>query len=248
MTIRALSSHGRRRGKNKHSKGEEANFFSPGKNVRTAAPAPSPVEKCPPGSSGHPSRCEAGGGSVAAKKGRGSGRVGSASGSGFRFHPDVELEGERRRSSADSGGNAKRAALAAAAAATGKPESLPPSCLKTHVREDTRSATLPSYTQRAASERALDGGLAEPAGRQRTDAQPPASKDVNVGSAGVVAEASFSGDAGSGIARPGSCAGGTRDSRGSIGSRGLENQDGNRWEKRAGVEKMCLVNSFLVQV
>lgn len=225
MTIRALSCHGRRRGKNKHSKGDEANFFSPGKSVRTTAPAKSSAEKCASASSEHPSRCEGGGsGSVAAKKGRGSGRAGSASGSGLRFHPHVELEGERRRSSDDSSGNAKRAALSAAA---GEPESLPPSCLTTHVQDNTRSVTSLS-TQLAASERALDGARAEPTGGQRANAQPPPPRDAKVGSAGMKAEAFLSGDAGFGIARPGSCAGGIRDGRGSTGSRGLENLEGNR--------------------
>lgn len=234
MTIRALSTHGRRRGKNKHSKGDEANFFSPGKSVRTKAPAPSSAEKCAPVSSEYPSRCEGGGGSVAEKKGRGSGRAGSASGSGLRFHPHVKLEGERSRSSDGSSGNAKRAALSTAA---GEPESLPPSCITTHVQDGTHSVTSLS-TQRAASERALDGARAEPTGGQRADAHPPPCRDANVGSAGVKAEAFLSGDAGSGIARPGSCAGGMRDSRGSAGSRGLENLEGNRWEKRDGARMM----------
>lgn len=229
MTIRALSSHARRRGKKKHSKGDEANFFAPGQSVRTTAPAPIP-EKCPPGSSDRPNRCEgSSSSSVAGKKSRSSDRAGPASGSSCRFHPDVELEGGRRRSSADSNGNAKRAALSAATAA-GKPEPLPPSCLKTPAQEDTRSATSIS-TQRVSSERALDrgdGARVEPPGRQRTDEQPPTSREAKVESGGVIAEAFFSGGAGSGIARPGSCAGGMRDSRGSTGSRGLDNLAGSR--------------------
>ena len=234
MTIRALSSHGRRRGKNKHGKGDAASFFAPGQSVRTTAPAPSPEKS---GSSGRPSRCE-GGGSVAAKKGRSSGRLGSASGSGFRFHPNIELEGGQRRSSADNSGNAKQAALSAAAE---KPESLPPSCLKTNVQEDERPVTsLPA--QSAESERALDGALAEPDGRQRADAQPPPSQGAKVEPAGVMAEAFSSGDAGPGIARPGSCAGGMRDSRGSTGSRGVDNLDGHRWEKTGWCGKICITN------
>lgn len=191
MTIRAMSTNGRRRRKN-NNKGNDASFFAPAQSVRTIAPAP-PPEKCLPGNSDRP--CE-GSSSVAARKGKGGGRTESASGTDLRFHPDAEVEGERRRSSADSSCNVKRAAPAVAA---GTPESQPPSCPKSQVEADTRSAKTTS-TQRTASERAIGGEDGE-----RSE------------------------DAGSGIlARPGSCAVGSRDSRRSTGSRGLESLDGNR--------------------